>query len=76
MITHALLPWMKGRGWGRIVNITSGSVSEGVVGRSHYVAAKAGIVGFTRSLLGNAATLRAILDREPRTLRAFIEELI
>ncbi len=27
------------------------------------------------SLLGNALTLRAILGREPRTLRAFIEEL-
>lgn len=28
-----------------------------------------------RGLLGNALTLRAILGREPRTLRAFIEEL-
>jgi hypothetical protein len=26
-------------------------------------------------LLGNALTLRAILGREPRTLRAFVEEL-
>ena len=26
-------------------------------------------------LLGNPLTLRAILDREPRTLRAFFEEL-
>jgi NAD(P)-dependent dehydrogenase (short-subunit alcohol dehydrogenase family) len=49
-MTHTLLPVMKGRGWGRIVNIGSASVFEGVVGQSHYVAAKAGIVGFTRSL--------------------------
>jgi hypothetical protein len=27
------------------------------------------------SLLGNALTLRAILGREPRTLRAYFEEL-
>jgi hypothetical protein len=27
------------------------------------------------SLLGNATTLRSILGREPRTLRAFLEEL-
>jgi len=49
-MTHALLPLMKGQGWGRIVNIGSASVFEGVVGQTHYVAAKAGIVGFTRSL--------------------------
>jgi hypothetical protein len=28
-----------------------------------------------RGLLGNALTLRAILGREPRTLKAYIEEL-
>jgi len=49
-MTHALLPLMKGKGWGRIVNISSASVFEVVVGQTHYVAAKAGIVGFTRSL--------------------------
>ena len=49
-VTHTLLPLMKGRGWGRIVNIGSASVFEGVVGQTHYVSAKAGIVGFTRSL--------------------------
>lgn len=47
---HALLPLMKDRGWGRIVTISSASVFEGVVGQSHYVAAKAGLIGFTRSL--------------------------
>jgi 3-oxoacyl-[acyl-carrier protein] reductase len=49
-VTHTLLPLMKARGWGRIVNIGSASVFEGVVGQTHYVSAKAGIVGFTRSL--------------------------
>jgi NAD(P)-dependent dehydrogenase (short-subunit alcohol dehydrogenase family) len=49
-MTHTLLPLMKSQGWGRIVNIGSASVFEGVVGQTHYVAAKAGIVGFTRSL--------------------------
>lgn len=49
-VIHTLLPLMKGRGWGRIVNIGSASVFEGVVGQTHYVSAKAGIVGLTRSL--------------------------
>ena len=49
-VTHTLLPLMKDRGWGRIVNVSSASICEGVVGQTHYVAAKAGMVGFTRSL--------------------------
>lgn len=50
LITHALLPFMKDRGWGRIINIGSASIFSGVAGQAHYVAAKAGIVGLTRSL--------------------------
>jgi len=49
-MTHALLPLMKERGWARIINIGSASVFEGVPGQTHYVSAKAGLVGFTRSL--------------------------
>jgi NAD(P)-dependent dehydrogenase (short-subunit alcohol dehydrogenase family) len=50
LMTHAFLPLMQGRGWGRIVNFGSGSVFEGTRGQAHYVAAEAGIVGFSRSL--------------------------
>jgi 3-oxoacyl-[acyl-carrier protein] reductase len=50
LLTQACLPYMKKRGWGRIVNFGSASVYEGVPGQAHYVAAKAGIVGFTRSI--------------------------
>jgi NAD(P)-dependent dehydrogenase (short-subunit alcohol dehydrogenase family) len=49
-MTHSLLPLMKIHGWGRIVNIGSASIFEGVAGQTHYVAAKAGLMGFTRSL--------------------------
>ncbi len=47
---RAVLPLMRGRGWGRIVNIGSASVNEGVAGQTHYVSAKAGVIGLTRSL--------------------------
>lgn len=50
LITHALLPLMQDRGWGRIINIGSASIFSGVAGQAHYVAAKAGLVGLTRSL--------------------------
>ena len=50
LMTRAMLPLMKGRGWGRIVNIGSASVFEGVPGQAHYVAAKAGVIGLSRSL--------------------------
>jgi NAD(P)-dependent dehydrogenase (short-subunit alcohol dehydrogenase family) len=50
LMVKAVLPLMRGRGWGRIVNIGSGSMFEGVAEQTHYVAAKAGVLGFSRSL--------------------------
>ncbi|QOG07404.1 SDR family oxidoreductase [Aureimonas sp. OT7] len=50
LMCRAMLPLMTGRGWGRIVNIGSASVNEGVPGQAHYVSAKAGVIGLTRSL--------------------------
>lgn len=50
LMARAVLPLMVGRGWGRIVNFGSASIYGGVEGQTHYVAAKAGVVGFTRSL--------------------------
>lgn len=50
LVTHALLPLMNNRGWGRIINFGSASVFSGVASQVHYVSAKAGLVGFTRSL--------------------------
>ena len=41
---------MKDGGWGRIVNFGSGQVFQGTAGQSHYTAAKAGVLGLTRSL--------------------------
>lgn len=50
LMCKAMLPLMTGRGWGRIVNIGSASVFSGVEGQSHYVAAKSGVIGLSRSL--------------------------
>jgi NAD(P)-dependent dehydrogenase (short-subunit alcohol dehydrogenase family) len=50
LMVKAVLPLMRGRGWGRIVNIGSASMFEGVAEQTHYVSAKAGVLGFSRSL--------------------------
>lgn len=47
---RAVVPYMKQRRRGKIVNISSGTVFSGSPLRAHYVASKAGVIGFTRSL--------------------------
>jgi len=41
---------MKAAGAGRIINISSGTAFNGSATRIHYVASKAGVLGFTRTL--------------------------
>ena len=48
--SKAVLPQMKKQRRGKIVNISSNTVFSGGPGMSHYVASKAGVIGFTRSL--------------------------
>lgn len=46
----AVVPEMRKNGYGKIVNISSGVVFKGVPLRVHYVASKAAVIGFTRTL--------------------------
>jgi NAD(P)-dependent dehydrogenase (short-subunit alcohol dehydrogenase family) len=48
--TKAVVKDMIDSRWGRIVNMTSLAGLTGVVGLSHYSAAKAGVIGFTKAL--------------------------
>jgi 3-oxoacyl-[acyl-carrier protein] reductase len=50
LCTRAVLPGMKKKRYGRIVNISSQLAYKGGEGMAHYAAAKAGILGITRSL--------------------------
>jgi 3-oxoacyl-[acyl-carrier protein] reductase len=47
---RAVYPAMREAGWGRVVNISSVTFWLGRPNLVHYVASKAGIIGFTRSL--------------------------
>lgn len=55
MVTQRYYPAMAARGWGRIINFTSQLAYKGAPGLAHYCAAKAGVVGLTRSLAYEAA---------------------
>ena len=46
---RAVVPQMRERGWGRIVNVASIAGKEGMPGIAAYSAAKAGVIGFTKA---------------------------
>jgi 3-oxoacyl-[acyl-carrier protein] reductase len=68
-VTHAVLPGMRRRKWGRIVNLSSTAAQIGGVVGPHYAASKAGILGLTR---GYASWLA----REGITVNAIAPALI
>ena len=54
-MTHPIFPGMRGRGFGRIINISSINGQKGQMGQVNYSAAKAGDLGFTKALAQEAA---------------------
>jgi 3-oxoacyl-[acyl-carrier protein] reductase len=62
--TRSAVPIMRQQSYGRIVNVTSYTGLHGNIGQSNYAAAKAGIIGFTRTtakeLAGFGITVNAI----------------
>jgi 3-oxoacyl-[acyl-carrier protein] reductase len=50
LLTRAVLPHMKQKQWGRVINIGSEVFARGVGNFSAYVSAKGGQAGFTRSM--------------------------
>lgn len=55
LLTHALLPGMSERGWGRLVYVSSDSARAGAGGEAVYAATKAGLLGFAKSIAREAA---------------------
>jgi NAD(P)-dependent dehydrogenase (short-subunit alcohol dehydrogenase family) len=49
-ITRAVLPGMVEAGWGRIINVASIVGQTGNFGQANYSAAKAGLIGLTKTL--------------------------
>jgi len=49
LLSQAVLPGMRARKWGRIINLTSVAAQAGSVMAVHYSAAKAGVIAATKS---------------------------
>ena len=69
------VPRMRSKRWGRIINMTSNTYGQVTKGLTHYIASKAGVIGFTRALASEVGadgiTVNAIgpgFTRTPGTL--------
>lgn len=61
-ITKTVLPFMLRNREGRIINITSAAAHFGVPGQSNYSAAKAGLIGATKSLAAEVAKRNVLVN--------------
>ncbi len=50
LMSNVFVPHMRGRGWGRVLNMSSMMGHISIPGRTAYSASKAGVLGFTRAL--------------------------
>ncbi len=69
LVTQAVIPGMRSRRWGRIINLSSVAAQTGGVVGPHYAASKAGIIGLTHSYA-------SLLVREGITANAIAPALI
>ena len=69
LLTQAVLPGMRKRKWGRIINLSSVAAQLGGVIGPHYAASKAGVIGLTHSYA-------ALLAKDGITVNAIAPALI
>jgi 3-oxoacyl-[acyl-carrier protein] reductase len=69
LLTQAVLPGMRARRWGRIINISSGAAATGGVVGPYYAASKAGLLGLTHGYA-------SFLTKEGITVNAVAPSLI
>jgi NAD(P)-dependent dehydrogenase (short-subunit alcohol dehydrogenase family) len=62
LMCHTLVPYMKGQGYGRILNIASTMASVSLPNRTAYSASKSALLGFTRSLSQELAADRITVN--------------
>ncbi|MCY3023103.1 MAG: SDR family NAD(P)-dependent oxidoreductase [Planctomycetota bacterium] len=62
LLCRAFVPHMKGRGYGRIINMTSMMSHVALAGRTAYCTSKAGLLGFTKALALELAAERITVN--------------
>jgi len=88
LCAQAVLPGMRERGWGRVIN-TSSIGALGNIGQANYAASKAGVIGLTKTLaleyakygvtvncVAPGATMTAMVAGIPDNVKAKIIEKI
>ncbi|GAA4825062.1 SDR family NAD(P)-dependent oxidoreductase [Streptomyces ziwulingensis] len=60
--TRAALPFLATDGTGRVINVTSSAGLTGTLGQVNYSAAKAGVIGLTKSLARELARTRILVN--------------
>jgi 3-oxoacyl-[acyl-carrier protein] reductase len=75
-MTRAVVPAMRTASYGRIVNVTSFTGLHGNIGQANYAAAKAGIIGFSKTVAKEVArfgiTVNAISPNAETAMTAAI----
>lgn len=62
LFSRLVVPDMVEAGWGRVINIASQLGQKGAIGMTHYSAAKAGVIGFTRALAREVAPRNVLVN--------------
>ena len=62
LVCRYVVPGMVERGWGRVINVASQLAIKGGVGLTHYSAAKAGVLGLTKSLAQEVAGFGVLVN--------------
>jgi len=80
LMTQAVLPGMRARRWGRIINLTSVAAQAGSLLAVHYSAAKAGVIAATKSyarmLAKEGVTVNAIARAPGKRTRIRYSQII
>jgi len=73
-VTRTVVPPMRAAGFGRVINITSYTGMHGNIGQANYAAAKAGIIGFTKTVAKETARFGITVNAvSPNAMTAMVE---
>jgi 3-oxoacyl-[acyl-carrier protein] reductase len=74
--TRACVPHFRERGYGRVINVTSFTGLHGNIGQAAYAAAKAGVIGFTKTAAKELARFGVTVNAiSPNAMTRMVESI-